>query len=256
MKPMIKPNNIIINRKWISLVVFLVFMALSAETIEYVKISERVSPTFFETILVQTNDPQMILFPLMYVFLLFTMYEKIEIGTKKSPIKLFKSAIFSAAFYIIFFITANLLYCVFALNIHFVFNNIWSYVGELSDTQLSPLMATSVSLLLLFMRLSFLSYLISFINALTRKKHWGFWSAFIISYIDFWIYDMLYIEYPLGILPLEHTRIVYTEALTPDFENTAMRIPYLTSILYWLGLLAIIYFAFVSVYKKRRRNGV
>jgi hypothetical protein len=68
----IKEANLLIKNKWLVLFVFLIFMALSAEVIEYVRIANGVNPTFFETILVQTNEQQMILFPLLYVLLLFS----------------------------------------------------------------------------------------------------------------------------------------------------------------------------------------
>lgn len=251
----IKAFNTIFKHKWVALFAFLIFMALSAEMIKYVKFVDGASPTFFETLLEQANEPQMILFPLMYVLLLFSFNDvKGEIENKITSIQLLKGSFLASAQFIIFFVTANLLYCLLTLDINSVFNNVWSYKGALYNTQLSPLTAASLSLLLLFMRFSFLLYLIQFINTLTRRKHWGFWSAFIISYIDYILYDYLAIPYPLGILPLEHTRIVYTEAFIPDFEHAAVRIPYFVSVLYWIGLIAAIYFAFVLVYKRRRRD--
>jgi len=104
------------------------------------------------------------------------------------------------------------------------------------------------------MRLSFLSYLISFINILTKKNYFGFWGAFFISYIDFKLYEVLLIEYPLGVLPIEHTRILYTEAVMPDFHNVATRIPFYVSILYWIALIAIIYLGFLLLSIRRSKD--
>ena len=244
--------NTLIKTKWLALFACLVIMALPADAIDYIRTTNGVNPTFFETILLQTNDPQMVLFPLMYILLLFTRDENMGIKKERTPFQLLQGAFLSTAIFIGFFVIANLLYCIIFLNISNVFCNTWSFVSEYIYIHMSPLVATSVSIILLFVRFSFILFLISFINTLTRTNHWGFWIAFLISYIDFILYDFLKIRTPLGILPIEHTRIIYTEAYIPD--NTATRIPYYTSLLYWIGLFAVVFLAFVLIYKKRRRN--
>jgi hypothetical protein len=40
----------------------------------------------------------------------------------------------------------------------------------------------------------------------------------------------------------------------PDFNNTGVRVPYYVSVLYWLGLIAVIYITLVLVYRKRRKD--
>ena len=196
----------------------------------------------------------MILFPLMYIMLLFSINEKVSIANNSKPISLLKDSVIATAAYMIFFVAANLLYSLIALNIDSAFNSAWSYTGSLSATGLSPLAATAVSLMLIFMRYCFLIYLISFINTLAQKGHWGFWCAFIITYIDYMLYRLLMIPYPLGILPLEHTRVTYTEAHVPDFDNIGVRIPYYVSVLYWVGLIAIVYIGLMLIYRKRSKN--
>lgn len=251
---MSKRNYSILNQKYTVLIVFIVLMALSAETLYYNRASG-IDATFFEIVLTQTNEAHMILFPLMYIFLLFNTDNGggIKTQNKSASINLIE-AIYNAGTFIALFLIANLTYCIFASDYKLVFFNLWSSPHEFFYTKLNPLVATSVSLFLLFMRLSFLSYLISFINIITQKSHFGFWGAFIISYIDFTLYDVLLIGYPLGILPIEHTRILYTEAVMPDFHNVATRIPFYISILYWIGLIAIIYLGFFYYHKKRSRN--
>lgn len=229
----VRINNAIFKHKWLMLFVFLIFMALTASTIDYIRKMENGSPSFFKLIVEQINEPQMMLFPMMYVLLLFAM-DDVKTGSinKGMPWKLLKDAILSSAVYMLFFIAANLLYSLIALNTNNVFNNVWSYTGVLSGTHLSPLAAAVVSVALLFLRFCFLIYLINFINILTKKSHWGFWSAFLISYIDYMLYRLFLIPYPIGVLPLEHTRITYTEAYVPDFIGTGIRIPYYVSLLY------------------------
>ena len=65
------------------------------------------------------------------------------------------------------------------------------------------------------------------------------------SFFDRFFYEMFDILSPKGIIFLEHTRIVYTEAVAPACEN-AVRIPYWHSIIYWIilsgGFITIGYF--------------
>lgn len=249
-----KGYNDILRRRWIALLVFLIFMALSAGTVEYIRTTQQATPAFFEVVAVQANDPQMILFPLMYVLLLFTAYGKASGMNNKTPGALLKDALHITSVYMLFFVAANLLYCLIFQDISSIFKNAWSYAGDLSHSQLSPLAAATVSIMLMFMRYCFIVYLIYFINALTQKSYWGFWSAFIITYIDYMLYELLFVQYPWGILPVEHTRIVYTPAVVPDFERSGIRSPYYVSVLYWIGLTIVVYILLLIIYKKRERH--
>lgn len=243
----------IINQKHIIFIVFIVLMALSAETIVYNR-ALGINANFFETVLTQTNEEHMILFPLMYIFLLLNTDDSSGVKTENYSAVILKDALYKACIFITLFLLANLVYCILVIDIKHIFINVWSSPHKFFYTKFNPLVATSVSLYLFIMRLSFLAYLISFINILTKKSHFGFVGAFIISYIDFKLYDVLFIEYPLGILPIEHTRILYTEAVMPDFYYVATRIPLYVSILYWIGLIAIIYLGFFLLSKKRSKK--
>ena len=180
-----KYANALFKHKWIIVYVLLLFMAMSASTVSYIKTVNGVNPSFFELILEQTNEPQMILFPLMYLLLLFTMGGKERIEGKNIPSRLLKEAVIEAAVYMLFFIAANLFYGLLTLKSDSIFTNIWSYKSVLSGVRLSPLTAAAFSLILLFIRFSFLIYLMNFVNSLMKRSHWGFWCAFLISYIDF-----------------------------------------------------------------------
>lgn len=80
--------NILIKHKWITLFSVLIFMALSAETINYIRYAQGITPGFFETIARQANEPQMVLFPLMYVLLFFSLNDRTEIEIRTPPLKL------------------------------------------------------------------------------------------------------------------------------------------------------------------------
>ena len=86
-------NNIFKN-KWLALGAFFVFFALSAERIEFIRMLHGTSPTFFETIAEQLNEMQMILFPLMYVFLMFTIDNNVDMENGKIPYMLLKNAFY------------------------------------------------------------------------------------------------------------------------------------------------------------------
>ena len=123
----IKVPNILIKHKWIALLIIFVFMALSAGTIDYIKRMWGIIPTFFEVIVEQTNDPQMILFPLMFVLLFFTMLDKERELKKSMPSELLKDTIYYTSLYIVLFIIANLLHCIMFIDLTMVFKDSWTY---------------------------------------------------------------------------------------------------------------------------------
>lgn len=250
----IKSYNNFLKHEWISLFVFLVFMALSAGMADYINKTNQAIPSLFEIISEQANDPQMILFPLMYVLLLFTAYGKTTGVNNRTPGVLLKDALHTTAVYMLFFVAANLLYCLVFQDINYIFNNSWSYAGDLSYAQLSPLAAAAVSVMFMFMRSCFTVYLIYFINTLTQKSYWGFWSAFVITYIDYMLYELFIVQHPWGVLPIEHTRIIYTPAAVPDFDHSGIRSPYYVSVLYWIGLIIVVYILLLLIYRKRKRH--
>jgi hypothetical protein len=96
------------KKKWTTLIALLIFMAMSAEMIAYIKIEKGVTPTLLETLIEITNETQFILFPLMFLFLLVT---NAKVDCKKTPISQLKGTLLVSAQYMILFISANLFYC-------------------------------------------------------------------------------------------------------------------------------------------------
>ncbi len=239
---------------WILVCVFLFFMGISAESMHYLQATRGIMPTAFETFLLTSNETHFILFPLMYILLLISMGGGIgEIQDKLTPYKLLKNAILISIAYVVLFIFANTFYALLTTDIKYVFSNTWSYSSELSSIGLSPLLICIISILLILMRNIFCVYTVSLINTLTRKRHWGFWILFLITYIDFSFYRMLHIRYPLGILPIEHTRITYTEALLPSTYEYS-RFPYFISFIYWILLIGIVLIIFILISNRRRKH--
>lgn len=103
--------------------------------------------------------------------------------------------------------------------------------------------------LFLWLRLMFLGLGMAIINIKTGTIT-GFLFGIAITLIDFWFYEIFDILYPLNILPMEHTRILFTEAVAPVFTNTS-RGSLLLSTLYWIVLISIEFVLYKKIiYKK------
>lgn len=125
------------------------------------------------------------------------------------------------------------------LNLHFVElqnRNSIAIIGEI--------------LLLSGLRISFLNFLIISINLISKNNPTGFLGAFVISLGDTFFYEMFDVLYPLKIMPLEHTRIVYTEAVAPALDG-AVRFSITYSLLYWsVGILLLLLFSYRIILHK------
>ena len=66
----------------------------------------------------------------------------------------------------------------------------------------------------------------------------GFLFPFFITIIDWWFYEIFQIMEPIFILPIEHSRIFYTEAVAPAVNNI-LRVSYGISYIYWLVLIGV-----------------
>lgn len=99
-------------------------------------------------------------------------------------------------------------------------------------------------------RILFLNVLIIAINMICINNPMGFLAAFVISIVDMFVYEAFDIMQPWGVTPLEHTRVLYTEAVAPAISG-ALRIPLIYSVLYWVvGILAFVIFAYIIALKK------
>lgn len=74
-----------------------------------------------------------------------------------------------------------------------------------------------------------------------------------ICFIDFRFYNQTHIADPLYILPVEHTRILYTSAFS-DPMGIVTRGSYIISILYWIILILFIYEIMEYAIKRRRKH--
>jgi hypothetical protein len=160
-----------------------------------------------------------------------------------------KRAVFSAIDFVAVILSANIVYCFVSRGFQGFVNN-WSYNNSFSAIGFNPIACVVISVILFSLRCVFLFYLIDLINMLTRKPYWGFWSVLFVCFVDYSFYDHTHIPYPFNILPVEHTRILYTRAFNNPMES-ATRGSYLISILYWMILVLIIYEIMKFLVKER-----
>ncbi len=105
--------------------------------------------------------------------------------------------------------------------------------------------AIAINLVLIYLRFVFLGMSILLLNLCSKKLPLGFLGALSIIFIDVFFYETFYITQPLFILPLEHTRVFFTEAAVPILDGTRVRFE--ISFIYWLFLITIEFFILCKV---------
>ena len=111
--------------------------------------------------------------------------------------------------------------------------------NALSQQGISPLGAVGLSALFLFLRIFALSILATLFCIWGKHLLFGMIGVAGITILDRFFYEIFNIQSPLGITPLEHTRIVFTEAMRPILPGDA-RVSYVSSILYWVIGIAVL----------------
>lgn len=128
------------------------------------------------------------------------------------------------------------------------FSDEWSSRAGIT-ANITPLIGTIILNSYLVLRVFFLGLLTMFINLLSRNSI-GFIGPITITLFDRFFYDTFDIMQPFFVLPLEHTRIAYTEATAPANEFVS-RPGYLISYVYWIILISIIYILIRAVVKRK-----
>lgn len=113
---------------------------------------------------------------------------------------------------------------------------------------LNPYYDFAIGSLLILLRLIAIAFLMFAINLKCKKYPMGFIGAIIITLIDRFFYGIFQIMLPLNILPIEHTRVLYTEAVAPV---QGYRGSYLLSILYWGILIYLLYVFIVKIVSRK-----
>jgi hypothetical protein len=242
-------------------IILLLISFMSLETCSYLSSCfGKYIPSFYDILIYQTNSSRMICF--LFTIIVFLLMIRV-ISTQKcnelisGDIKL-KTLIINVLrrfliFYIMLLITNFIIYILYYRFYWAGFNNNWIYINELALARFSPLFSMILSLTFLLLRMFTLTLLALSIT-IYSKKEIAFIVIVVMTLLDWGIQSLLIILKPLGFLPIEHTRVFYTEALLPNNEGYT-RIPFIDSIFYWTILITI-FFVAISLRIKHKKKDV
>lgn len=145
------------------------------------------------------------------------------------------------------FLAVNSIILILSEGFVLTFSNQWSYASEYSYGSYSPAISMLLSIGLVTLRSTFLMYLMFFMKVTTKQYSWGIFLIIFLGFLDFRFYSQTHILYPLYILPIEHTRIVFT----CGFKIPYQRIPrflILLSLFYW-GILILTMYKIINALK-------
>ena len=106
----------------------------------------------------------------------------------------------------------------------------------------TPQISIAVSALLIMLRTISMIVLIFLVNLKSKLPLGVLWS-FSISVIDTFFYSMFGIPKSVNILPIEHTRTLFTAGAYPPNIGQDVRPSYIISIIYWLAIIALLMLA-------------
>lgn len=239
-------------RKLLSFVVIFLFVSID------VKLYKGLKPTLLEFVVIHFNDAKTIDY--FYLILIMILSADIFNGAENpyEDIIVLKTGGRKKWFFKISVYTLWLSFaiaCVYMLAVCMI-GTLGGFTGFYIDTQFIELkqlhswQIVGEIILLTGLRISFLNMLILCINLVCMNNPMGFVAVFVISIIDRFFYETFDIMEPLRITPIEHTRIIYTEAVAPMTYN-AMRFPVSFSVLYWIaGIFITINVLYLVVMQK------
>ena len=209
------------------------------------------SSTYYEVQILINNRTELIGFAWLWAVML--IISDFGLGVKKyTPSVVIQKTLYLSTVLVVLFHVVVLLACLLSVNNRaLLFENKWTYENELLMQDISPAVAVFISALLVFLRTFFTTLLMYMLNQ-RMKFAYGVVVPFIMFLFDWLFYYTFKISEPLRILPVEHTRIFYTEAMAPNW-NEVPRFSYWISIAYWLILIAILCFCIFQNRKKGHR---
>lgn len=213
-------------------------------SIQYTTFEKMGPPFLYDIILEQTNDVLSLCFmlPLAWSIIVssHSMYSSEQSSICKTIIQVVKVNFIC----LLILIIVNILLCICSSGWERTFVGHWLTGNQIADMGLTPFWSCVISLALLYTRLLFISFLMLLVNKISNSNINGLIAIIILCLIDWNFYNAFQINIPLGILPIEHSRILYTEGFAPMFEGDA-RLPFWHTLIYWIilyGLLALIYY--------------
>ncbi len=207
------------------------------------------SSTYYEVQVLINNRTELIGFAWLWAVML--IISDLGLGVKEcSPNAVIQKSLYLSTALVLVFHVVVLIACLLsANNSALLFENKWTYGNELLVQDISPVAAVCISALLIFLRTVFTTLLMYMLNR-RMKFSYGVVVPFIMFLFDWLFYYTIRISEPLRILPVEHTRIFYTEAMAPNW-NEAPRFSYWISIVYWIILITMICF---RIFRNRKKG--
>ncbi|MDO4273548.1 MAG: hypothetical protein Q4D16_07760 [Eubacteriales bacterium] len=240
LKPMCLRDN-----KWVISVFGILMAGASCISFQYAMMSQEKIPFFYDIILDQTNGLLDICLIIPFAWLLVT-------GNPKS---LFYGQSFKTIIVIknVFAINAICLFCFYVMNLIIYlwfsgfknpFINYWTANNQMYRMGFGPINACLVSLLLLYIRMTFFTLVSLVINMMFNSEIYGFVGVLTLCLIDWGVYEWLKIYKPTGLLLVEHSRILYTTGYAPMIR-TDVRISFGFTIFYWVSLYVVMIYLFI-----------
>lgn len=218
---------------------FVVLIAgASCISYQYVLQSKERIPYFYDVILDQTNGLIDICIVLPFAWLLangsIKAFYKNEFKTNAMILSILANGIVCLLLFVIVNFVVYLIFSGFANP----FMNRWGSSNSIREMGYTPLSASICSLILFYVRMTFFTILSYSINISMSSEISGFLVVLIICIMDWGLYEWLKILEPLGLLPVEHSRIVYTGGYAP-LTGSEHRISFIATFIYWSILYSI-----------------
>lgn len=246
------------DNKWVITVFAILMAGASCISYQYAMMSLEKIPFFYDIILDQTNGLLDICLIIPFAWLLVTGNLKSNIYKPSfKTATLIKNVFVVNSICLLCFIAMNLIVYLCLSGFKNPFIDYWVVNNQMYRMGFLPIGACFVSLLLLYIRMTFFTLVSLVINMMFNSEVYGFLVVLIICLIDWGLYEYLKIYKPTGLLPVEHSRILYTAGYAP-MRKTDVRISFETSILYWTLLYMVIIFLFKWLRGKRvgvKQNG-
>lgn len=250
-----KPRKeFLLDNKWTFTVFVLLIGGASCISYQYAMGTQGRIPFFNDIILDQTNGVIDICLIIPFVWLMFTGNSTSYIYREtQNTISVIKNILGINIVCLLSFILVNLAVYLLLSGFKNPFINYWLADNQIYRMGFSPMEASCVSLLLLYIRMTFMTILSLTINTMTNSRIYGVIAVLIICLVEWGGYTWFKIYEPIGILPIEHSRIVYTEGYAPMGE-TDTRISFQLTMLYWVVLYTVGLVAFIHFRKKGAQN--
>ena len=234
------------NNAYLPIIGTIIMICLSINAYNSLTGIYNTSITLYELIIEQFNNINVVAFPVSVIILCFFYYRHENYTSATSGLK---QAFVSSLFMSLTFFAVNFIITILSEGFAPTFSNQWSYDSEYSYNNYSPATGMLLSIGLVTLRSAFLMYLMFFMKVLTKQYSWGIWLIFFLGFLDFRFYSQTHILYPLYILPIEHTRIVFTCAFRIPYQQIP-RFSIFLSLSYWIILVSVMYIVVNSL--KRR----